>query len=173
MNLVTGSAFDALFTAFSTSAFRLEARDRYHAPEEQERLARYLAGHGYDAASRRATPWWQLIHAATGSGKRVERVRIVTEPHTEYTRYALVGAAVNIDGGEHVHYLDRVHARALELPDHDYWLFDDKVVALMHFGENDMFLGAEIRNEPEVLVRHRQWKKTAWRYATPYHDYIR
>jgi hypothetical protein len=36
--------FDALFERFERSAFRLEARDRYNVPDEQEGLTAFLNG---------------------------------------------------------------------------------------------------------------------------------
>jgi hypothetical protein len=173
MTLVTGADFDALFTSFKESAFRLEGRDRYYAPDEQERLNRFLAGGGYDVASRRRAAWWQMVRDVTASGRRVERVRVVTEPHGDYTRYALAGAAINIEGGEDVRYMPRDQAKALSLPDHDFWLFDDQVVAWMHFTDDDAFRGAELIDAPDVVAQHVRWRASAWEHATLYRDYIR
>jgi hypothetical protein len=173
MALVTGAEFNRLFETFECSAFRLEGRDRYYAPDEQERLKRFLAGDGYDVESRLAAPWWQMIREATSNGKRVERVRVVTEPHGDYTRYALAGARVNIDGGEDIRYMPRHQAIELGVPEHDYWLFDERLVAWMHFDEQDAFLGAELIEDPAVVDRHLRWQTAVWERAIPYDDYIR
>ncbi|MGW0805284.1 DUF6879 family protein [Nonomuraea sp. NPDC002799] len=173
MSLVSGPEFDALFADFKHSAFRLEGRDRYHAPDEKERIRRFLSGEGYDVASRLAAPWWQMIREATSNGKRVQRVRVVTEPHGDYTRYALAGARINIDGGEEIRYMARHRAVELGLPEHDYWLFDDRLVAWMHFDDQDAFLGVELIGEPAAVEQHLAWQAMAWEHATPYNDYIR
>lgn len=173
MTLITGSDFNALFSEFKRSAFRLEGRDRYDAPDERERLRTFLAGEGYDVASRLAAPWWQMIRDATAGGKRVQRVRVVTEPLGNYSRYALAGARINIDGGEDIRYMARDKAISLDLPEHDFWLFDEKTVAWMHFDDNDALLGADLVEDPDVVKQHLQWQATAWQHATPYDDYIR
>lgn len=173
MSLVTGPDFNALFESFERSAFRLEGRDRYYAPDEQERIKQFLAGDGYDVASRLAAPWWQTIRDATDRGKRVQRVRVVTEPHGDYTRYALAGARINIQGGEDIRYLPRHAAVSRGLPEHDYWLFDEQLVAWMHFNDDDAFLGAELIKDPDVVAQHLQWQAIAWQHAVPYDDYIR
>lgn len=80
----------------------------------------------------------------TAAGKQVARVRVVTEPHGDYTRYALAGAVINIEGGEDMRYMPRSRAQRLGLPEHDFWLFDERLVALMHFSDDDAFLGAEL-----------------------------
>ena len=173
MSLITGSDFNYLFEAFKRTAFRLEGRDQYYAPDERDRIRKFLAGEGYDVASRLASPWWQLIRAATTGGKRVERVRVVTEPHGDYTRYALAGAPINIEGGEDIRYLSRDTAASVGLPEHDFWLFDDEVAAVMHFGDDDTFQGAELLRGAAEVEQYRQWQDTAWLHAIPYADYIR
>lgn len=173
MTLVTGADFNALFETFERTAFRLEGRDRYDAPDEPERIRKFLAGEGYDVASRLTSPWWQMIRESTSNGKRVERVRVVTEPHGDYTRYALAGARINIDGGEDIRYMPRRRALELGLPTHDFWLFDERLVAWMHFDDQDALLGAELIEDPETVKQHLSWQATAWEHAVSYDDYIR
>jgi hypothetical protein len=173
MSLITGADFDALFRGFQHSAFRLEGRDRYYAPDEQQRIKKYLAGEGYDVSSRLASPWWQTIRDATAHGKLVQRVRIVTEPHGDYTRYALTGARVNIDGGEDIRYMSRDRAISLGLPEHDYWLFDNRLLGWMHFSEDDAFQGVELLEDAGIVAQHLHWQATAWQHAIPYDRYIR
>lgn len=173
MTLVTGAAFNALFADFKQTAFRLEGRDHYYAANEQDRLRGFLAGEPYDVASRLADPWWRMIREATSHGKRVARVRVVTEPHGDYSRYALAGARVNIDGGEDIRYMARHEALELGLPEHDFWLFDAHLLAWMHFDDQGAFLGAELFEQPGTVEQHLRWQETAWQHAIPYDEYIR
>ncbi|MFI6320736.1 DUF6879 family protein [Nonomuraea sp. NPDC050556] len=174
MTFVSGDGFTALFRDFTRTAFRLEVRDQYDAPDEVERFRKFLAGEGYDTASRLAAPWWQMIHKATSEqGKQVRRVRVVTEPHGDYTRYALVGARINLDGGEDIRYLPRDRAREIGLPEHDFWLFDERLVAWMHFDDNGALTSTELIEEPAVVEQHLAWQALAWEHAIPYDDYIR
>ncbi|MFI6496958.1 DUF6879 family protein [Nonomuraea typhae] len=173
MRVVAGDDFTALFRDFKRSAFRLEQRDEYHAPDEPERIRKFLAGEGYDVESRLAAPWWQMIHQATSEeGKIVRRVRVVTEPHGDYTRYALAGAAVNIQGGEDIRYLPRQTAQTLRLPEHDYWLFDDQLVAWMHFDDRGALIRTKLHRDEATVIQHLEWQATAWENSISYDAYL-
>jgi hypothetical protein len=41
---MNGDEFEALFRGFERSAFRIEARDRYDVPDEQEEFAAFQEG---------------------------------------------------------------------------------------------------------------------------------
>src|SRR5262249_46981273 len=81
-------------------------------------------------------------------GRRYQRVRIVPEPLTDYLRYALRGTRQTVEAGEDIRYLPQARANELDLPDHDYWLFDDTRLALLHFTADDRPLGATLSTEP-------------------------
>jgi hypothetical protein len=168
--LVSGEAFGRLFGSFRSRAARLESRDRYADPEEDAALARFAAGEPEDpayAASRR--PWLSgVVGRAVAAGRRVERVRVVAEPLTEYQRFGLRHAGDNVAAGEDIGYLPRSRAIALDLPGHDFWLFDDDRVALLYFTADDRLLGAHVIAQQAVMAQHRAWFATAQRAATPY-----
>lgn len=151
MTLITGEAFDNLFTSIRATADRLEVRDRYRSDVEDEVVRRFVAGEPDDMAW--ATPWLDKIRALTAEGKQVRRVRVVTLPLSDYQRCGVLATApLNVEAGEDVRYLDR--ARAEGLPDVDYWLFDAGTptarAAKIYFDERDCFLGAEIITGDEV-----------------------
>lgn len=68
-------------------------------------------------------------HAA--KGKFVHRVRVVSVPLSDYSRFGLWCAEHAIQAGEDIRYLNRAQARGL--PDFDYWLFDSKWAAQLKF----------------------------------------
>jgi len=111
------------------------------------------------------------MRAVTAAGRRVERVRVVSDPPSDYARWLLAGTALNVAAGEDIRYLPRREAIRLQLPDHDFWIFDDDRLAVMHFDDDDRFHGAEIVTDPTVVARHRRWQDVAMRAATPYSDY--
>ena len=80
--------------------------------------------------------------------------------------------AFNVDAGEDIRYLARDRGNALELPGHDFWLFDDERLALLWFTTDDRLLGAQISTEPAVVRQHTRWLDLAEAHATPYRDYL-
>jgi hypothetical protein len=171
--LLTGEDFLQLFSDFEHSAQRLETRDFYLIPDEQAEFEQFLAGgpDDPDEAEKRAA-WLENVRAATASGKRLERVRVVPEPLTPYLRFELRGTSYNADAGEDIRYVNQQRADALDLPSHDYWIFDSARLALLYFTVAGRFLGAQVVTEPGILQQHARWITRALEQATPYQHYL-
>ncbi|WP_414673038.1 DUF6879 family protein [Kribbella sp.] len=73
--------------SFEHTAYRLEVRDRYAEPDEAEPLAKYLAGHRNEPAWM--SEWLDLVRTAIATGRRFTRVRVVTVPLTDYSRFGV------------------------------------------------------------------------------------
>lgn len=158
MTLISGDAFGELFRSFEHTAFRLEPRDRYNSPGEHEPLRRFLAGEPDDLAWNQ--PWLDLISEHTAKGRIVSRVRVVSVPLSDYSRFGLWCARFAVEAGEEIRYLDR--AQATDLPDFDYWLFDSSWVTRLHFDDDDRLLGAEIITDPATVVELSAARDDAW-----------
>lgn len=171
-SLVTGSDFGRLFTSFDHTAFRIESRERYNPANEREPVHAFLSGKAMDVDWMR--PWCDLIQNHIAEGRRVERVRIVSVPFSDYTRFGLHLSSINIAAGEDIRYLEREKAQSLGLPNLDAWLFDSIRVAQMKFDEADSTLiHAEIINDPGVVVQHCHWRDVAMHHALPRDEFLR
>jgi hypothetical protein len=173
--MVKGREFLELFTGFEHTAFRLEVRDRYNATGEAERFARFLAG---DESWRRLdrierAGWFAMMREATSAGKRVERVRVVTEPHSDYIRFEAAMTPGNQAAGEDIRYLPRTHPSVAGLPSWDYWLFDSRMVARLRFDDDHRMQGAELIEDPAVVAAHCAWRDAAWHHAVPFDTYVK
>ncbi|GLZ15797.1 hypothetical protein Acsp04_60320 [Actinomadura sp. NBRC 104425] len=164
-DLLTGDQFSAIFHTARRSAFRLETRDRYNVPSEQERIRRFLAGDPDEEYLLGAHEWGEMTRRAAAEGRPFRRVRVVTVPLGDYSRYALWSAQGNLRAGEEIRYLDRDRAAALGLPvrpPHDAWLFDDERVAVLRFDNDDRLLGAELFDDAATVEQHQRWRDIAW-----------
>lgn len=115
--------------------------------------------------------WLAMVRQAAAAGRRFTRVRVVSQPMTDYQRFSHAVARRNNEAGEDIRYLARDLAEAARLPDHDYWLFDSRKLAIMHFSDDDQFQGAEIIEDPAVIVQHNYWRDVAWHHATRRDDF--
>lgn len=167
--LLAGAAFRELFDRYEHSAFRLETRERYVEDEEQEPLRKFLVGEPADDAW--FADWVEDIQAATAAGKRVERVRVVNELFSDYTRFGLDLARLNVGAGEDIRYLPRHLANDLSLPSEDFWIFDSRVLAVLRFADDDRLLGVEVVHDPAQVLLRCQWRDVAWHYAIPWQDF--
>lgn len=167
--LLTGEDFRAACLDFEHTAFRLETRERYVDEEEEEPLRRFLAGEPPDDAW--FMDWIEDIGRLVKAGKRMERVRVVSEPPSDYTRFGIdLARRLNVPAGEDIRYLPRPRAEALGLPDEDFWLLDSSRVLTLHF-DGDVLLGAELIADPAAVVRRAYWRDEARQYAIPVGEY--
>ena len=76
---VTSAEFDALFTGFEHTAYRLETLQAYDVSYEEEPYRAFLAGHPqpHDPAKNQ---WVSMIGDAVRAGKVFQRVHVVREP---------------------------------------------------------------------------------------------
>jgi hypothetical protein len=169
VRLLTGEDFDALFRDFAHTARKFEQRTSYGVPDEDEPFQRFLAGE--DPGLDWFTPWLDMMKAATSAGKLVQRVRVLDEPPSDYLRFELWGTPHNEAAGEDIRYLTRDQAARLALPDTDWWLFDAKRLALLHFDDDGRPLGAEMIDDPAVVVEHLAAFDAAWHHAQTYASY--
>lgn len=168
-DLVTGEDFRRLSLTFEHTAFRLETRDRYVDGIEREPLLRFLAGEPPDDAW--FMDWYEAIEQLAAQGTRMGRVRVVSEPHSDYTRFGIdLARRLNVPSGEDIRYLPRRRAEELDLPNEDFWLLDSSRVLIVHF-DDDVLLGAELVTDPAEVVKRGYWRDAAWHYAVPVGEY--
>ncbi|MFG3189263.1 DUF6879 family protein [Streptomyces omiyaensis] len=157
--------FDGMFTTLKHSAWRLETRRRYAWDEQQDTYRQFTAGElvEWDLDD----PWCRERREQAALGKRFERVRVVDEPATPGQLYLADNARRNRAVGEDIRTLTRAQADALRLPAEDFWLFDSRVVALLHFDEGDEMTGVELITNPVDVLRYCQFREAAWHLAVP------
>ncbi len=166
MTLLTDEEFDRLFDTFEHTAFRLEVRDRYNEPSEVESLRKFLAGEPEDLDDGGFQDWLDMVKASTAEGRRFSRVRVV------YSRHGIAYARHTNAAGDDIRYLTRDRANAIGLPNHDYWLFDSRKIARLHFDEeDDHLLGVEVIEDSAEVVQHNYWRDAAQHWAVRRDDF--
>lgn len=165
MGRLTDEEWHSLFKTYRYSARRLEPRDRYNTRYSTEPLRRYLAGELVDYSFM--DRWTGDVRRWSATGKRMSRVRVVTEPLTDDARFLLHVARLNVAAGDEIRYLPRQRAQelALGLPDEDYWVFDAATAAVIHFDEEDRPVGHELIDDPAQVVQRLHWFDAAWHHS--------
>lgn len=152
------------FDAFTSEAWRLEARDVYVVDEYADQLDAFLAGRELPP---RRDGWADVMHSATRHGARVGRTRLVGHPITDYTRFEFLLYRENVELGEDVRVVDRgwLDDSWTDVP--DLWLFDDQWAFQQHYSHDGVYLGAEqVAAEPVRALRHALES-----YAVPVSEY--
>jgi hypothetical protein len=115
--------------------------------------------------------WLAMIGQAAREGRRFARVRVVSLPLTDYSRFGVFCSGYTGKAGEDIRYLVRDDARTLGLPEYDYWLFDSSKLVKMHFDAEGNFLGGEIIEDPAEIVQANYWRDAAWHKAARRDDF--
>ena len=169
---VTSAEFDALFTSFEHTAYRLETLQQYDVSYEVEPYRAFMARESRPADQSK-NEWAAMIRTAVASGKLFQRVHVVIEPLTDYLRYELEWSyPPNIEAGEDIRILPTRSGEWPKLPRHDYWLFDSSDLWVMEYADDGTFRWIERIDNPAMIVRHAYWRDTALHQAIPYRDYM-
>lgn len=167
--IISGADFDDLFRGYRHTAWRLETRSFYGKLDEDQPFQNWLAGK--DPGLDWFTPWLRMVRAETATGKRMERVRLIDDPPSDYLRWELWGTPYNLGAGEDIRYLPREHPIVAELPDFDFWVFDSTIVARLEF-DGDQFLGVTLSEEPDQVLAALRARDAAWHHALTFTEYM-
>lgn len=169
MLLVQGEEFEDLFRQAEREAFHLEVLDTYETPEESEPFRKFLAGESDD--HEWFQPWLAHVRETTARGVAVRRARVVSVPHTDYTRFAKAVARLNEQAGEEVRYVSRHLISADELSRDDWWLFDGSTLAFTVFEPSGRWAGGAVTTDPVLVEYAQRVKQRVWALGTPLRDY--
>lgn len=164
-----GEAWSRYFRDFGSSAFRLELRQVYTMLDEVDDLRAFRDGQLPPPDYHYG--WLDTVADARNAGKIMRRVRVVKRPLSFYTRWEFVwGYAYNVKAGEDIRVLDLTSQLDFDLPDHDFWLFDESTVVKLLYREDGTQIGRELVEHPD-LDNYLDWRDAAWKQAVPFTDY--
>lgn len=148
-------------------------RDIYATDIEKGRFKTWLCGESLDPDSEAEwwRPWFELMKRNNDAGKTLRRLRIVSEPVTDYIRFEWLDAAQLVAAGEDVRWLPRRKASTLLLPGNDFWMFDRETVAFTHFSGDGHVLGHEVTADPAIASAYTSAFEEAWKRAIPHNEY--
>ncbi|WP_447037045.1 DUF6879 family protein [Streptomyces sp. DSM 118878] len=172
MELISSAERNRLFESFAHDAFHLELRDDYSVPAEAGPYKRWLRTGSADDSFM--SPWTQLMKRVTGSGRTVRRVRVVTEPHSSYIQYEYATTGTNLEAGESIRWLPRHKLPSevtLPVDGNDWWLFDDRLLAVGHFDEHGRVMGSELIDAPDTVAECVRVRDLLWSLAIPHREY--
>ncbi len=177
---LTGDEFNALFDRFRYTVVRLEALPVYDVSEEHESIQAWRRGEPRPERSVRTSPWLARIAATTAvEHKRWQRVRVISEPPTEYERYELDAYVESQAAGEQI--LIAPRGAALDAVDgdlgQDVWLFDEgepetSFAAVMLYGPTGQWIGVENVSDAAVLVAISERISAVREVAEPLNAYL-
>ncbi|MCP2319463.1 hypothetical protein APR12_004831 [Nocardia amikacinitolerans] len=169
MQLLQGDAINELISECKREALHLELLDAYDNPEESAEFRRFLAGEPDDYAWMNG--WAGFVRELGDRNVAMCRARVVTVPHTDWTRWGLEVAAVNVAAGEDVRYLPRHLIDPADIGVDDWWLLDDQLVIYTLFDSGGACMGAAATTDRHLVGRCREIWDRLWSKAVPHAEY--
>jgi hypothetical protein len=172
METVSGDLRDGLIAGFRREALHLEMRDVY-AAADHSRFRRWLAGEQFDPQEEAEwwRPWREMMRRHREAGRTLRRLRVVSEPVTDYIRFEWLDAAELVRAGEEVRWLPRQRASACFLPGSDLWCFDAETVVFTHLSGDGEVQGYELTRDAGLVGRCVAAFEAAWPVAVPHGEY--
>ena len=169
-------SFDDLFAralgGARASAYHLEQRDTYaladvHRPSYDAFIAKG------DVDDAFAVDWVKTVRDAVARGVAFRRLRIVSEPVSDYIRWEHAVTRPNIAAGESVRWLSRRTCPYVAVVPFDFWIFDGRTVLVNHFAGDGSWPepSAELRTEPELVQLVAASFENAWSLGVPHERY--
>lgn len=169
MDLISGEERDRYFETFRREALHLEMRDAYGTQAELPHLAKWLAGEPDDKAW--LDPWLETLRAGARSGKFFRRLRIVSEPVSDYIRWEHSDTHLLVNAGEDIRWLPRRQVSAMSFPGNDFWLFDRETVVFTVFAGNGLVVERQRSTDPDIVRLCASSFDTAWPLSVPHNEY--
>jgi hypothetical protein len=160
----------ALCKGIRKSFVHLETRDAYGTVTELPHWDKWRRGEPDDGAWY---AWWlEMLRGHRAAGRTCRRLRIVSEPVSDYQRWSLSLAGMYVDAGEDVRYLPRPRLTTVALPGSgDFYVFDDELVLFLHYAGSGINASYEITEDPQTVRTCREAFETVWDLAIPVRDY--
>lgn len=172
---LTEEEWAAELASFEHTAFRLELQPGYAEPSEDALFAAFLAGNPFPATEvPDLRDWYSLVAAQVRDGKRIERVRVQSDPPTDYQRFERWLDQWNLRAGEVMRYL--TVRRAIEIgllpaaPSNlDWWLLDSARLIVMHFDSQGHRIENTLVTDSETVLQACKWRDLAVHHSTEAH----
>lgn len=170
MRPATYEELNDLCRGISTSFAHLETRDAYGTEVESPHMAKWRRGETDDFAW---LGWWlEMLRGHRAAGRTCRRLRVVSEPVSDYQRWTLSHAHLFVDAGEDIRYAPRPRLATIALPGSgDFYVFDNRLVLFLHYAGNGTNTAFEITEDPDTVAFCRQAFEDVWALAVPVRDY--
>ena len=162
-------SFADLLAGSTQSALKLEFRDQYMT-DDPAYLA-WRAGN-VEQAVREYAGWTEIARATTSRGVEIKRVRVVSEPMSDYIAFEhAVTSGVNIIAGENIRWVPRPRVSTVALPGNDVWIFDQATLQFYLFAGDGQFVGNEVSSDPQAVKLCLSAFDAAWERGIDHEHY--
>ncbi|MFD0857339.1 DUF6879 family protein [Actinomadura adrarensis] len=160
-------SFEELLAGTVRSVVHLEARDTYDATDPA-----FLKWQQDGDTSYAWDEWIDLVGGAVARGVRFRRLRIVSEPVSDYIRWEHAISYGNLKAGEELRWLPRHLAYDLPHPVADFFMYDQRLIAYNFSAGDGTDTGRmEYVADPRKILPIVGMFEMLWERGIPHDDY--
>ena len=169
MTPITDEEFDWLLSTFQREAVHLETRDVYGTAVKLPHKADWGGGTAADLDWLRR--WCDTVQSSVGAGKSLRRVRVVSEPLSDYQRLSFALARPMIAAGEQIRWVPRRLVSSIAFPGNDFYLFDDRLTVFLIYSGNGLATDRLVSSDPADIELCRAAFEDTWQLSIAHSDY--
>jgi uncharacterized protein DUF6879 len=147
---------------------KIELRDYYAI--NANRLEAWRAG-DMDTAQAGYRQWAEMCAAEGARGQVFRRVRVISEPLSDYQRLAVTFSGLAVEQGEDLRWLPRRLVSAIPLPGNDCFVLDGETAMFNLLGGSDERAGVQMSRDPDVVKFCRHSFELAYSMGIPHGEY--
>jgi hypothetical protein len=147
---------------------KLELRDRYAVDDVT--FAAWRRGDAETVAERMAATA-RRVATETAGGVVQRRIKVISEPPSEYMRFAYDISGPLVKAGEDIRWLPRKLASSLLLPGNDVFVLDGTTAVFNVLDGDDGRAEQQLWTEPEIVNQCWTAFEAAWQVAIVHADY--
>jgi len=159
-----------LVKSIRKSFVHLETRDAYGTVTELPHWDKWRRGEPDDSDW---LDWYlEMLRGHRAAGRTCRRLRVVSEPVSDYQHWIFSHVDRFLDAGEDISYLSRRQLTEVMLPGSgDFYVFDVELVLFLHYAGSGRNTAYEVTDDPQIVQTCRDAFETVWELATPFRDY--
>jgi hypothetical protein len=161
----TPTALERLFATFEHEAFRLEMQREYRVDAE---WALFSAAQSGEIVTEYPFPeWLDQVQSLTTSGKSIRRVLASVAPPSAFFEFRMREYRRNVSAGEEMRVVFTDYLPVTG----DFWLFDDRIAALLQFDAHGRQISVDITEEPGMISDLIEVKEDLEEWGEPISGY--
>jgi hypothetical protein len=169
MARLTVAEFEEAIRHFDRESVHLEMRDSYGTAIELPRLAAWAAGEPDDLEWM--SPWCDDVRRFLTEGKSLRRAHVVSEPLSDYQRWAYGVVGMSEDAGERHRWVPRRLVSSIAFPGNDFWMLDHQVVIFHHYAGDGRNIDFTTSTDPADVALCAAAFDAVWNIGIPHREY--
>ncbi|GAA2616064.1 hypothetical protein SMC26_09615 [Actinomadura fulvescens] len=148
---------------------KLELRDAYAV--DAVLLDAWRAGDPQGVVSSFVESWADGVREDFERGQRTRRIRVVSEPLSEYQRYLFDVQTPAVEAGEDIRWLPRRLTSSLLLPGNDMFVLDGDCLVFNVLGGDNQRAEIQFSDDPAMVKSCRDAFEAAWSVSIRHREY--